>query len=251
MADSKLSILVEAKNNASGTLRQVQNDVKGLDSAAGQMAGGVKGLLVLGGVAGLATLAAQVAATGAELSFAAAMADQTRTAFNDLARQAGTSGDEILSALKRASRGSVSEADLMLAANRGMLLGVADNVEEFGQLMSIAEARGKAMGLSTTQAFADIVTGIGRMSPMILDNLGIVVDAEGAYESYAASLGRTAASLSDAERKQALLNQVVASSASIVAANNAAGENMVDQFERMDAAIQDAKTRWANCSHRQ
>ena len=35
------------------------------------------------------------------------------------------------------------------------------------------QVRGRAMGLSTTQAFGDIVTGIGRMSPLILDNLGI------------------------------------------------------------------------------
>lgn len=241
MVSSKLDIIIDAKNQSRPAINQVKTDIAGLDGAAGKLSGGLKGLSALGVIAGLGALAAGAASAATELARSAAMADQTKTAFKDLAMQAGASGDAILDALRTASRGSVADADLMLSANRAMLLGVADNVEEFGQLMSIAEARGKAMGLSTTQAFSDIVTGIGRMSPMILDNLGIVIDGEAAYASYAASVGKAASQLSDAEQKQALLNQVVASSRDIVAANNVAGENMVDQFERMDAAIQNAK----------
>ena len=40
--------------------------------------------------------------------------------------------------------------------------------------MEVAAVRARAMGLTTTQAFNDMATGIGRMSPMILDNLGII-----------------------------------------------------------------------------
>lgn len=238
---SKLDILIEARNNASPALRQVGLDLRSLDNAAATAAGGLGSLAKVAGVAGLVALSVQAVNAGVELARVGAMADQVRTAFNNMAESAGASGDEILEALRRASRGSVSDMNLMLSANRAMLFGVADNVEEFTQLMQIAEARGKGMGISTTQAFDNIITGIGRLSPLILDNLGIVYQGEQLFADYAQSIGKTAEQLSDAEKRQALLNMVVAQSADLVAKNNAAGENMVDQFERMDAAIQSAK----------
>lgn len=60
------------------------------------------------------------------------------------------------------------------------------------------------------EALDDIVTGLGRGSAMILDNLGIVVNQKEAQEEYAASLGKTVEQLSEAEKKQALINKVVA-----------------------------------------
>jgi hypothetical protein len=68
------------------------------------------------------------------------------------------------------------------------------------------------MGISATQAFNDIVTGLGRMSPLILDNLGITVDLEATMKRYAETLGKTSDALTDTERKQALVNAVIESS---------------------------------------
>jgi hypothetical protein len=240
MNDAKLAIVLEAKNNASPAIRQTTKDLRELDSAAGNVANGLSGIAKTAGVAGILALGTAAAGVTMELARTGAMVDQTRTAFMDLATSAGMSGQSILESLRAAARGSISDMALMETANRAMMLGVADNAEEFGQLMQIAEARGKALAVSTEQAFSDIVIGIGRQSALILDNLGIIVDTETAYARYAESVGKTAAELSDAERKQAMLNDVIANSASIVAANNAAGENMVDQFERMDTAAKNA-----------
>ena len=241
MNDARLAIILEAKNNASPAIKQTTGDLRDLDNAAGNVATGLSGIGKAAGIAGILALGSAAAGVTMELARTGAMVDQTRTAFMDLAASAGMSGQSILESLRAAARGSINDMALMETANRAMLLGVADNAEEFGQLMQIAEARGKALAVSTEQAFSDIVTGIGRQSALILDNLGIIVDTETAYARYAESVGKTAAQLTDAERKQAMLNDVIANSASIVAANNAAGENMVDQFERMDAAISNAQ----------
>jgi hypothetical protein len=72
------------------------------------------------------------------------------------------------------------------------------------------------------------------MSPLILDNLGIVTGGEAVFTAYAASIGKAADALTDAERKQALLNKVVSST-------DTSGEMVVSQFERMDAALANAK----------
>ena len=83
------------------------------------------------------------------------------------------------------------------------------NTSDFTTLMEIARAKAKNMGQTTTEAFNDIVTGLGRGSAPILDNLGIIVNATEANEEYAKSIGKTASQLTDAEKKQALINKVV------------------------------------------
>jgi hypothetical protein len=130
----------------------------------------------------------------------------------------------------------VSDFDLMQAASRAMMLGVSADAGQLSQLMEVAAIRGRAMGLSTTQAFNDIVTGIGRASPLILDNLGIVVDAEARYEAYADSVGKTAEELSKAEKTQALLNGVLESSKGLLEANGGLAVDNAGKWEQLSAA---------------
>jgi hypothetical protein len=140
---------------------------------------------------------------------AAVTVDSTRIAFENLAKSNQQSSADILDALKKASSGTIEANSLMLSANRAMTLGVAKNIEQFTSLMEIARDRARSMGLSTAQAFDNIVTGIGRGSPLILDNLGIIVNVTDANEKYAKSLNKTAAQLTEAEKQQALLNEVL------------------------------------------
>lgn len=89
--------------------------------------------------------------------------------------------------------------------------------------------------MSASQAVSDVITGIGRMSPQILDNLGIV-GATKAIDDYAKSLGKTSEQLTDVERKQALVNVVLAGASGPTVVDDAAAA-----FERMDAALQNSK----------
>ncbi|MDR2416374.1 MAG: hypothetical protein LBD75_07440 [Candidatus Peribacteria bacterium] len=98
----------------------------------------------------------------------------------------------------------------MLAANRAMSLGVVKNTQDMNTLIDIARVKSKNMGTDMTSAFNDIVTGLGRSSAMILDNLGITVNAAAANEEYAKQIGKTVEQLTDEEKKQALINKVVA-----------------------------------------
>jgi len=120
----------------------------------------------------------------------------------------------------------------------------------------VAALRGRAMGISTTQAFNDIVTGIGRASPHILDNLGIVIDAEGKYQAYAEAVGKTAEELTKAEKTQALLNGVLESSKGLLEETGGLTLDNAGKWEQMSAAqknyfdlvksdIADATSWWA------
>jgi len=118
-----------------------------------------------------------------------------------------------------------------------MMLGVAYTAEEMAQLMEVAAVRGRAMGLSTTQAFLDIVTGIGRVSPMILDNLGILTGGEKTFEDYAKSIGKSKDALTDAEKKQALFNKVLLETAPLIEKTADHADDLASGYERLDANL--------------
>lgn len=234
MATNDVTIRLNAQDKASPSINQVKQSLTGLVSAQG-IVGGVVGGLIGGGMMGLANAAISAAAAipqaVGELTNLAMQAERTESSFVVLSSGVGQSSQAMLAAMKAMTAGTVADTDLMLAANRAMMLGVSDNAEEMGQLMAAAIERGRALGVSSQQAVNDIITGIGRMSPMILDNLGIVGVTQ-SVEEYARSLGKTSDALSDVEKKQALVNAVIASGSGQPVLEDAASA-----FERMDASI--------------
>lgn len=236
-----IDLVIRAQNKASSEIQKVQKDLgnlekaasgtgKSLDSMVGTLAAGV-GISL--GVAGVVQLTRAIS----DLAIESGKVQQLRASFDGLAVGVGQSSQAMLQAMRQASDGLVSDADLILSANKAMLLGVADTGEELSALLEVARSRGAAMGLTTTQAFNDIVTGLGRESALILDNLGITIDLEGVMQQYAATLGLTAAQLDSAQRKQALLNEVMRQSAGIAKPI----ETAATAWERASVAIDNAK----------
>ena len=242
MAD--LKIVISALNKASGDISKVKKDIEGLGTAGKNAEGGLKAVgagLSAAWEVGLSAAAAIGAAAGAVklLSDAAqegAAFQRMEEASGSLAASMGADMDAIMEALRGASQGMVSDFDLMQAASRAMMLGVSADAGQLSQLMEVAALRGRAMGFSTTQAFNDIVTGIGRASPLILDNLGIVVDAEARYKAYADSIGKTSEELSKAEKTQALLNGVLESSAALLQSTGGLAVDNAGKWEQLSAA---------------
>jgi len=174
----------------------------------------------------------QAVGYAAELAEVGAQAERLGDAFATLG---GADATRMLERMRQAAQGTISDMDLMAAANKAMMLGVTQSADEMGRLVEVAAARGHAMGLSTSQAFSDIVTGIGRMSPMILDNLGILTGGQAAFDAYAASIGKAADKLSDAEKRQALLNKVLNDGATAALQTAGANEQAASSLERLSA----------------
>lgn len=132
--------------------------------------------------------------------------EPVKKSFDQLTASVWQNSNEMLKALKEASKGAVSEYDLMLSANRSLKLWVASNTEDMTDLMKIARLYGQQMGQDVTQSFNDIVTWLWRWSPMILDNLWIIIDSEKAYEEYAEKIWKASNELTKQEKTQALVN---------------------------------------------
>jgi hypothetical protein len=161
----------------------------------------------------LAATAALVA-TGGAVAFLAVKGREVvgiENSFKALTAAAGESGDVILSKLRPATLGAISDLELMQRTNQALLLGIPASADGLEELASAAVKLGDAMGLSASKSLESMVTGLGRQSALWLDNLGIVVDTEAAYKTHAATLKKTAEQLTDVERKTAFYNATLSS----------------------------------------
>ena len=135
----------------------------------------------------------------------AAKVQQMERAFNTMSGGA-TNASVAVDRLKEATNGTLSEFDLFQQANNAMVLGVTKNSDEMAQMFDMAQRLGAALGRDTASSIESLVTGIGRQSRLMLDNIGIIVKSEEAYEKYAAQLNKSKDELTDAEKKQAFMN---------------------------------------------
>jgi hypothetical protein len=124
-------------------------------------------------VAATAGIAAALGAAKTAFDFAKEYAEFEQSTMA-MERQFGVSSDAIIQKLKEVSGGTISNKNIVLSANRAMALNVTKDQEKIAKMLEFARLRARAMGITTSQAFDDIVTGIGRGSPLILDNLGII-----------------------------------------------------------------------------
>jgi len=77
----------------------------------------------------------------------------------------------ILDDLRKETKGTVSDLELMKAAVQANNFNIP--LEQLGKLLAFAHQRAKDTGQSVDYLVQSIVLGIGRKSPLILDNLGI------------------------------------------------------------------------------
>lgn len=143
---------------------------------------------------------------GSELSKFASQGAQLpalESSFRRLSRGVGEDADAMLKSLQKGTQGMVTNFDLMQSANKAMLLGLPVTTESMGTMAEAATKLGRAMGQDATKSLDDLITALGRSSPMILDNLGLTVKVGEANEAYAAKLGKSVEALTDAEKKMA------------------------------------------------
>jgi hypothetical protein len=146
-------------------------------------------------------------------------------------KQFGVSASKILKKLKEVSDGTISNADIIASANRAMALNVTKDVDKMAKLLEVARVRGQAMGVDTTQAFNDIVTGIGRASPLILDNLGIITKG---WNEEAKAAGQ-------AFDQQFILNKVLEDGAKILERTGGVTLTNAERLQKMNAEFKDIR----------
>lgn len=150
-------------------ISNAKKDASGLNGTFKQISEGFKsgigigaGMSVAGMVQGAVTAVKDLAVESAKLAMEA---QGVETAFSRFA------DPKLMNELKDATKGTVSELELMRAAVQAKNFGIP--LEQMGSLLKFAHQRAKDTGQSVDYLVQSIIMGIGRKSPLILDNLGI------------------------------------------------------------------------------
>lgn len=165
--------------------------------------------------------------------------DDISSSFENLAKQAGASGDALLGKLNTALSNTIPNVQLMQQANELLIGGLKP--DEIENVAIAARAFGEATGVDATQGMNALADSLLRGNDRALKTLGIVVDNKKAEEEYAASLGKTRDKLSEQERvlatRQATLTALAAETNRLGQVTDDAGDKMA----QISTAISNAR----------
>jgi hypothetical protein len=143
----------------------------------------------LAGAVGVAFTGREIARFALDVSRLAGEAQGVREAFEKL-----PSSTKLMMDLKKATGNTVSELELMKRAVMASNFDIS--LEALPRLLEFATVRAKQTGQSVDYLVDSIVTGIGRKSKLILDNLGIsavqLTEALGGASTASSSIGEVA-----------------------------------------------------------
>tara|TARA_R100000734_G_C3316696_1_gene109315 strand:- start:1258 stop:3000 length:1743 start_codon:yes stop_codon:yes gene_type:complete len=177
----------------------------------------------------------------AKFAVQSAKVESMNRAFNTLS--GGTEESSVaFQKLREATDGTMSEFDLFQQANNAMILGVSKNSDEMAEMFDIAQRLGRALGRDTASSVESLITGIGRQSRLMLDNIGIIVKSDEAYASYAEKLNKSVSNLTDAERKQAFLTATMESARAKADSLGKETESTQDAFDRLSSSTANLAT---------
>lgn len=193
-------------------------------------------------VAGLSTLAIGIEAV--QFAKLASEAEQSADAFDRVFSEMGLSAEEEFNKIKEASFGLIPKQAIQQSAVTAVSLGVP--IGKLSELMEVARAKAREMGTDAKSAFNDLATGIGRGSPMILDNLGLTIKLGDANDAMAKSLGKSVEELTKQEKALALTNAVIEAGADSIERYAEAGLSSKEEFQQLQATFEDLKVELGN-----
>jgi len=235
MADKKIRLLVQAEvKKAVQALNKVEKEQKDIKKQNDTLKKSFAGI-------GSAIVAAfSVQAVTQFLNSSVRLASQTislERSFRNLGQSVGFN-EESLSKFRKATDGTVSDIDLMIQANNALLLGIVENDDQFADLIDNAQRLAKAVGQDALFGIESLTTGIGRQSKLMLDNLGIVLDTNLAYQKFAEANGKSVKALDENERKQAFVQAALESTRSKVAQLGDEELDTIDATNQLSVAFE-------------
>lgn len=141
---------------------------------------------------------------------------------------------ETMKEAREATAGTVSELEMMKSAALMSSFGLP--MGQFAEQMGMVQKMAIRTGQSTEYLMESLARGVSRQSPLILDNLGLQISLTKAYETYAATLGKAASALTDMEKKEAVMAEVMRQSAQLTKDVDI-GASKAAQLQRLQANL--------------
>ena len=230
-SNKRLNILVDVKGS-----KKSQKQLGGIERSIGKMA---KTAMKVSGILMALKVAYEGVSKVAQMAVEAGKFESLNKAFINLGKSANFNAKSF-DKLKDATDGTIDSASLMVEANNALLLGIVKNDDEMAELFDTAQRLAKAVGKDATFGVQSLVTGLGRQSKLMLDNLGIIVDTNKAYEDYANKINKAVEKLTDEERKTAFLTAGMEQARSKAESLGAEHLDTSDKIKQMGTAMKDA-----------
>ena len=156
-----------------------------------------------------ATFAANLFAVSAAFQALSKAADVTNMVkgLDQLGAASGRNLGTLAKQLASVTDNAISLQEAMTATAQASAGGMSS--ENILRLGKVAKQASQALGLDMTNAVSRLSRGITKIEPELLDELGIMVRVDKAAQDYARTVGKTAASLTDFEKRQAFANAVL------------------------------------------
>jgi len=191
------------KNNAveKSLYQSGLSTAKGFSKQASAISGGL--------VPAYAVLAANIFAITAAFNALkqAAQVQKLEEGFTVLANTAGRTATLMAENIRDITGGAISMADALRASATAFSAGFT--MKEMEGLTQVARGASIALGRDLGDSLDRLVRGVAKLEPEILDELGIFIKIDDAARKYAASLDVSATSLTEAQRRQAFLNEAL------------------------------------------
>ena len=228
MADQKtdLAIVIEAVNNASKQLNQVEKDLGSLNKSveeqgataqtaamgfsslvSGVALGGTVAIIAAGAFQKLTSFLAQLPGLFFSIAEGAGEIDQIGIAMHIVANNAGITAAEVDKV-----RDSVVDMNITSRAANTLLRDLIRNELDWAKATELAAAAqniASATGFSTSETIERISYAISSGYPWMLKQLGLTEHMDEMFERYGETLGKTSEELTASERKMAVMNFVL------------------------------------------
>jgi lambda family phage tail tape measure protein len=185
-----------------------------------------------------ATVAANLFAVSAAFNALKEAANTTNMikGLDQLGAASGVALGSLSQRLVAATDNAISLREAMTTVAKASAAGLTSKqIIEIGQY---AKTASQALGLDMTDAISRLTRGITKLEPELLDELGLFTKIGPATEQYALKLGKSAATLTDFERRQAFANAVLAE------ARDKFGKLQLDAnpYQKLEASIRNLAT---------
>lgn len=258
MPEAKATIVITARNQAGAELQKVFLDVNAAMGKTTQAATQQKGVMQsLGSTyvdlaaklylvqVGLRNII-RVAEAIFEFGKLGATVEQTTKSFASMTESVGSNA-RLLDTLREASHGTVSDLELMQAAQTA-LIGLGPKVgasfaEALPHILEIARAANianPALG-DTAFLFESLTIGLKRLSSRLIDNTGLQLKLGAAQEKYAATIGTTVEKLSAEDKQMALLIATLDAGDRLIKQIGGDTESATDPFARFTATLKNLR----------
>jgi hypothetical protein len=254
----ELSIVIEAINNASKQLKQIEDDLKDLSDtqkkggkSAEEAALGFTGLTgsIAGGIlvaetakAAFGTLRNTIAGVGQSILDIAMYSSEVEglgIAMKIVANNAGITAEEVTKV-----RDSVVEQNVTTQAANRLMTDLIRNQLDYVQATELAAAAQNiavASGRDSSETIERISHAISSGNTFLLKQIGLTEHVSQVYERYAQEVEKTSSELTEMERKQAVVNYVIQEGEKYAGAYGAAMENAAKKMRSTSARIEEVR----------